>query len=342
MARKRKTLPKDFGELLAGGDLSALQQVFARCELDALGGDSQCTALGFEDCPEELARWLVSQGLDVDAPGRWGHTPLIQKAGRDQDLTLLLELGADVNAVGSSGLTALHAAVPRSPRNVAVLLAHHANMSATDERGRTPLGAGLRHCSNSEIQAVAGSARILLDAGSPVPTDAGEQVIRIAKQFQVLLENRDRRHYTESIAALDTLYEMFGVAPVAPRRVHDGTSPISARATGWADQFNELWDYLVPSSGEAATVQGEVIRLAGRISHELLDNGGVNWDRGHTRMKDSLVAHLASGNRTATPEELTSLAAGIGRDRIDTATLNRMAELAVQWVLANPDPVPLA
>lgn len=29
--------------------------------------------------------------------------------------------------------------------------------------------------------------------------------------------------------------------------------------------------------GAALTTQGEVIRLAGRICHELLDNGGVNW-----------------------------------------------------------------
>ena len=36
---------------------------------------------------------------------------------------------------------------------------------------------------------------------------------------------------------------------------------------------NYFWDYLVPPSGQAETAQGEIIRIAGRIQHEMLDNG---------------------------------------------------------------------
>lgn len=38
---------------------------------------------------------------------------------------------------------------------------------------------------------------------------------------------------------------------------------------------NYLWDYLVPPSGQAETAQGEIIRIAGRIQHEMLDNGCI-------------------------------------------------------------------
>lgn len=47
MGRKRKTLPKNFEELIEVGDLSALKEVFSQCELDARGGYSKSTALSF-------------------------------------------------------------------------------------------------------------------------------------------------------------------------------------------------------------------------------------------------------------------------------------------------------
>lgn len=62
MARKRKTLPKNFNELIEAGDITALQEVFTMCELDAYGGYSKTTALSFFNVPDELVRWLVEQG----------------------------------------------------------------------------------------------------------------------------------------------------------------------------------------------------------------------------------------------------------------------------------------
>lgn len=48
--------------------------------------------------------------------------------------------------------------------------------------------------------------------------------------------------------------------------------------SSWQEQFDQLWDLLVPSCGAASTVQGEAVRVCGRLAHELLDNGGINWD----------------------------------------------------------------
>jgi hypothetical protein len=47
---KRKTLSRDFEELLAARDLDALKQVFDRCLLDATTGYSKHTALAFDAC----------------------------------------------------------------------------------------------------------------------------------------------------------------------------------------------------------------------------------------------------------------------------------------------------
>nr|GFD28236.1 hypothetical protein [Tanacetum cinerariifolium] len=74
--RKRKTLPKDFDQLLKDAPLAELIEVFDVCELEATGGYSKSTALGFYNCPDDLVRWLVVQGADVDARDHYQRTAL--------------------------------------------------------------------------------------------------------------------------------------------------------------------------------------------------------------------------------------------------------------------------
>ncbi|MDT5107835.1 MAG: hypothetical protein QOI25_5348 [Mycobacterium sp.] len=104
--------------------------------------------------------------------------------------------------------------------------------------------------------------------------------------------------------------------------------------------FDELWNLLVSSSGAAKTIQGELIRMVGRISREKLDNDGINWDRNLHEMKDALIAHLGSARPVTTADELSELSRGITRDGYDDGAIQRLIELAVAWVLANPSPVP--
>ena len=65
---------------------------------------------------------------------------------------------------------------------------------------------------------------------------------------------------------------------VEEKSVHDGIAPIHVPEGDEDKAFQSLWEYLVPSSGKAQTAQGELIRIAGRVSHEVLDNGCMNWD----------------------------------------------------------------
>lgn len=80
--------------------------------------------------------------------------------------------------------------------------------------------------------------------------------------------------------------------------IHDGISPITV-PDGDGDEdkaFQALWDYLVPACGKAQTAQGEMIRIAGRVQHEFLDNGCINWDGDFEKMLDAFLQYLKLGN----------------------------------------------
>jgi hypothetical protein len=342
MARaKKKLLPKDFEQLLAGGGLETLQKVFETCELDARGGLGKHTALAFDDCPDDLARWLVARGADLEARNAWGRTALHERArSRRGRIRVLIELGADLEATSSAG-TPLHCAVDgKNLPHVELLLEHGAKVDATNEEGLTPLEHGLVRCSNIDIEPMAPIARLLLKHGARTTPRMKTAMAEIGRRFEFHRGSFNRDHLAATDQALAELYELFEVPPAPRRVVHDGAAPITVKSRTWQEQHEELWDLLVPSGGAAATVQGEVIRISGRVAHEILDNGGCNWDDDFRQMTKALLEHLASGQPLAEPslDQARGIVRAIRQRADDTPELQR---LAVSWVLANPVPVKL-
>jgi len=296
MPAKKRTLPKNFEALLTNGDLAALKAVFDECDLDARGGFAKQTALAFDACPDALARWLVQRGASLDATDTWRRTPLHTRARSEHGrIRVLLELGADPNADAPMG-TPLHAAAHgKRAKKSKLLLEHGAKVDARDEEGLTPLAVALRGCTNAEIEGMVRLARVLIDAGAREPSNAAELVTAIGERFEFHRERFAKDRVEAASSALQDLYGIFDVEPVARRRMHDGKSLISVRTSSWQERHAELWNLLVPSSGPAATVQGEVIRIAGRISREVLDDGGMNWDDEFRAMSRAFVEYVSSG-----------------------------------------------
>ncbi|MBL3686233.1 ankyrin repeat domain-containing protein [Leucobacter zeae] len=343
---KRKTLPKDFGDLLGTASLEELQAIFAKTLLDARGGYGKQTAIGFVNCPDELIVWLAGQGLDVDAADAYDRSPLWERAslGRDAQIQLLRSLGADVERPDCYGDTPLHAAAGNQrAAAVRTLLAHGADPHRVNQRGMAPLLAGLSRTQNIGISAMADVARALLEAGAPVTEEARAQVTRIGEGFEFHRAGFHRDFLPDTDAGLAALYELFDVAPVPRRTMHDGVSPIAVPEGSWQEQHEALWELLVPSSGPAATLQGEVVRLTGKISREILDNGSPNWGRDFTRMLDALPEAVGRGSALPMPEldEVRSLARGLRSGNDDGERVHRLSELVVAWVSLNPDPIPL-
>lgn len=341
---KKKRLPKDFETLLAKNNLPALQAVFNECDVNARGGYAKQTALAFDACPDELARWLIAHGADLSAADTWGNTPLHARArSRKASINVLLELGADVHADGASIGTPLHAAADtKQVEHAAQLIAHGADLEARNREGLTPLELALRGCSNIEIEEMAKLAQLLLEAGARRTPAMSKYVEEISRRFEFHRAGFANDHVDAASTALETLYKLFDVTPVARRQMHDRASAIVVSATRWQTQHAELWDLLVPSSGPAATVQGEVIRISGRIAHEVEDNGALNWDGDFRKMARAFLAHIQTGASLAEPELADARSIVDSLVRNGSGDSARMAELAVTWVLRNPKPVLLA
>jgi hypothetical protein len=343
MAKKKKTLPKNFGELIKTNDIPALKAVFDVCELDARGGLGKVTALSFFQAPDELVRWLAEQGADVNARDRYQRTPLHHQAAMWSGNTeLLLELGADIEALDYENETPLHSAAGRFQAHAArALLAHGANVHAKDDVNQTPLMSALSGCRNIDIERVPEIARLLIEAGSEISEEMREQVRRIGKDFEFCRADFNKDYLAETEAGLARLYELFSVDPAPKRQIHDGGStPIVVPDAEWDDQHDALWALLVPSRGNAQTVQGEAIRLSGRLAHEIMDNGGANWDADFRKMLDALVKCFGTGTPLAADElEEAAEIAKILRGGNGDDEPERLMELAVHWVKANPQPI---
>jgi hypothetical protein len=183
-------------------------------------------------------------------------------------------------------------------------------------------------------------ARVLLDAGAEKTHPMKGFVEEIGKRFEFHRSAINPEFVDALSSALKELYDIFEVPPVPRRQIHDGKSPVAVKAKTWQTQHQELWTLLVPSQGPAATVQGEVIRISGRIADELERNGGVNWDADYKKMSDAFLEHVQGGKPLSPPDlaEAVAIVAAVKRRTGDTA---RMAQLAVKWVMQNPDPINL-
>lgn len=58
------------------------------------------------------------------------------------------------------------------------------------------------------------------------------------------------------------------------------------------DVASWIWHNLVPRSGPANTIQGELLRAVEKLRWEAQENGNINWDEGFLILLDFLEQHL--------------------------------------------------
>ena len=343
MAKKKKTLPANFGELLEANDLDALKAVFNECELNAYDRYSfKKPALSFYDIPLELMDWLIAQGADINVKDEYDRTPLHYHAqvNNVEKVALLLDKGADIESKAAYDRTPLFAAAYH-PEVTALLIAKGANVKAKDDMKHNPMEAMLYAVQSIDISKAAKTAELYLKAGLKPTKFAKEQVTRIGEDFEFHREGFNPEYLEETDTALQQLYKLFDVPPVPRRIQHDGKSPIVLAGETWEKRYEQAWELLVPSSGRAFTVQGEVVRIAGRVNDELLRNAMGNWNKEYQKMLNAISGYLRQGN-SLTESELTEVADIHTHILEDDGTgSHRLCELATLWVTKNPEPMAL-
>lgn len=350
MGKKRITLPGNFEELLKTGDMNELKKVFLSCDVNAKKGRYGSNAFELVPLPKEFAVWLAAQGADVNKKDYYGRTPVFSQASAyGGDVQLLIDLGADIHVSTKDGITPLHlAAAYGRIAAIKALIAHGAEVNARSRdlwggtRDHTPLEEALiqQRLSMTNMLQV---CRLLIQHGADITPKARQALSKLGEQFEFRKSGiTDLGFLKENEAALKELYQIFGVTPVKPIEIHDGSSDIIIQETGFVRQYNKMWEYLVPPSGRAKTAQGEVIRIAGKVSYEILDNGGMNWDADYQQMLDAMAEYFTMGNPLSEQDmqQVNKLIRQIYHGQ-GTEEPELLCAFAVAWVMNNQKVLPV-
>ncbi len=115
----------------------------------------------------------------------------------------------------------------------------------------------------------------------------------------------------------------------------------------WKQEHQRLWEAHVPSSGAADTLQGELIRICGKLVDQAYRNGNCNWNEDHETMWRFVGEQITSDStfEEDTKLEIRGIIEEIIRDEAcpdlsgDGSTYYRVNEKAVDWCIAHPDPI---
>lgn len=342
--KKRTTLPKNFQELLDKGNMEELKEVFLKCDVNANNGNYTANAFAMAPLPREFAFWLKEHGGDINKKDNYDKSPIFAHSTYyNGDVSLVIELGGNPKETTKDCETPLHfAATYGRPAAVKALIENGADVNAKEkprfnDNNYTPMERALVE-NRIQLETLLEICTMLLEAGAEITKIAKDSIAKIGNQFEFAKGGyKDIGMKKRQETALKSLYKLFSVEPVQAIEKHDGNSPIIIEEIGFAKQYNKLWEYLVPSSGAAKTAQGEIIRITGRISHEILDNGGANWDKDFKKMLTMLPIYFKMGNSLsdADMQKTEKLVKDIS-DKMDFDAPRMLTEYAVKWVLTNP------
>lgn len=355
-AKKPKySLPDDFYEIMERGDLEEIKAVFQDPEMLKFLTESKESyhnpLFKYSPCTE-IYKWFVEQGFDLHMKDR-GEEPIHYHARCfNNNIEGIILAGADIEAkrgFGDDGATPLEiAAQSLQASSMKVLIKYGANVHVKRH------GKGLLHTVISEFKHGVGihdiqikafeCMELLINAGVEIEDGMKDDIIGICNAFDKRKDSfkpyqENPQPYEDGV---NRMCELFGVERPAAPVVHDGKSPITVTATDWRDQHAELWDMLVPASGKCKTVQGEVVRIGGKINVEIFKQGGAHWNAEFRKMLNALKKYYEMGTIPDEVEhqEALALIKSINGDS-DGEDVLRLCEINIHWVLANPEPIEL-
>jgi len=106
-----------------------------------------------------------------------------------------------------------------------------------------------------------------------------------------------------------------------------------------------IWQNYVPKSGQADTVQGELLRANEKLRDESQRNGNINWDQGHEILARFILETLQSSSDVSA-EAKVQLERDILRildyehPYTEDDLFDRVEKVIFDWYLRNKEPIP--
>ena len=346
----RKTLPNDIKEILASGDVGAVAEAVKNCEIGAyLRSEYGKPKLLHFVCSQEIAEFLVARGEDINCRNERGQTPIHcrVKQHRPDLIPGLLALGGDINARDNTDQTPLFGAVERLAAPEVEQLIQWGADPTLDAHSKIYGDYTLTKYALSWYN-LFDSPRILrifkvLRAHGAHPSGEEYKALQAMDKDRCSIiahnpEDASNPRFQEAAEALRQLCEMFGVAQQIARPAPSVGEKLELDSSkSWKKLSNELWDLLVPLDNQAETLQGEAIRIAGKVAYEVYDNGGINWEPTFNELLKQFL-EIISSEVPLSADELVRAKQAVGdlRGGKSTEASDVLREAAVHWVLANP------
>lgn len=383
MRKLSKTIPKEFISFYynhrdpykwTDDEIKMCKDLLSECDQNAHTRNSAKDSILHFHLPFEVIKWCIERGADVNDKNTYG-TPLFKHAYDKtyETCKLLIEHGADVNIEDYEGNTALFNAADNGAVNVVKLLiehgadsGHHSNHNGYN---RTPLlyilSRGNWSCGDIAEILVHDQKK---NGGIPDEEWITAQKYVLEMGYEYELQKSDKSKYEDDEKYKDDpelykwlinsrtemeleykdsfkkLYSLFEVEPVKSILKHDGKSPIIIdKLLTFEKKFSTLWDFLVPVNGKCYTVQGEVIRICGRVDNEVNGNGGANWDVQYRKMLKTMPIYLNMGN-SLVKEDLSSVQS-ICEAIIESGgyncgdEINQLKAVSLKWIESNHEPI---
>ena len=353
--KKRKHLFDYMSSFTFNPNLDAFKRIFEICEIDATY--KKLNAFAYANIKDNL-KFLVENGLDPNKDCGEGYPAIVYHINSHSSCILYLkEQGADLDLAmeyakrknNIAGMCNLMECGAKKENNLeyAMRYAQKHNYFVLIERlldmgakpGYINITKVLEKSNNGDIIVVSKLSKIKFSNGLKIITPRMKRAVKsIGERFEFYRSSFNEELVDEASAALDDLYKIYKVKPV-PRRNIEDIKKIIVKSKTWQEQHEELWQMLVPGSGAASSVQGELIRIVGRATDEIYRNGGVNWENEYPKMMDAIPEYIKMGKFDKN-DEIIKLSKKINANS-DMDDLYLLSQLIVEWVLANPEIIEL-
>lgn len=120
-----------------------------------------------------------------------------------------------------------------------------------------------------------------------------------------------------------------------------------SRDMKYFEEAGVLWRTHVPASGQADTVQGELMRAVEKLRDEARRNGNQNWRKDHAVLANYVRDTLTSSG-TFTEQAVREIQQDVERlldyrePEASNEPYDRLVDRVVEWSRAHPEPVPHA